>query len=161
MKELGFGDSAPRIWYVFLMPAGTSADAVNRIQDAFAKALADPAIQANLSARRLHHRDPDVSRSRGLPQGRGDTLEEGGAGQRDHELELMQPGPRCAVASRRRRPRFAVRRLTPVRCPPAFVARRAFSMSARWYLARSSPQTWNAVSERFAMLALYAADCVA
>jgi tripartite-type tricarboxylate transporter receptor subunit TctC len=51
MKELGFGDSAPRIWYVFLMPAGTSADAVNRIQDAFAKALADPAIQANLSAR--------------------------------------------------------------------------------------------------------------
>ena len=51
MKELGFGESAPRIWYVFLMPAGTSADAVNRVQDAFAKALADPAIQANLSAR--------------------------------------------------------------------------------------------------------------
>ena len=51
MKELGFGDFAPRIWYVFVMPAGTSADTVNRVHDAFAKALADPAIQANLSAR--------------------------------------------------------------------------------------------------------------
>ena len=51
MKELGFADFAPRIWYVFLMPAGTSVDVVKRVQEAFTKAMADPAIQSNLSAR--------------------------------------------------------------------------------------------------------------
>jgi tripartite-type tricarboxylate transporter receptor subunit TctC len=51
MKELGFGDFAPRIWYVFLMPAGTPHDVVNRVQDAFSKAMADPAIAANLASR--------------------------------------------------------------------------------------------------------------
>ena len=51
MRELGFADFAVRIWYVFVMPAGTSQDVVNRVQDAFAKALADPAIAANLASR--------------------------------------------------------------------------------------------------------------
>lgn len=51
MKDLGFADFAPRIWYAFLVPAGTPADAVARMQDAFAKALADPTVQERLSAR--------------------------------------------------------------------------------------------------------------
>ncbi|MBU3740072.1 MAG: tripartite tricarboxylate transporter substrate binding protein [Rhodoferax sp.] len=51
MKELGFADFAPRIWYVFLMPTATSPQVVQRVQEAFAKALADPAIAANLNAR--------------------------------------------------------------------------------------------------------------
>jgi tripartite-type tricarboxylate transporter receptor subunit TctC len=51
MKELGFADFAPRIWYVFLMPAGTSGEVVNRVQDAFVKAMADPAVMSNLNAR--------------------------------------------------------------------------------------------------------------
>ena len=51
MKDLGFADFAPRLWYAFLVPAGTPAEAVSRIQDAFAKALADPAMQERLRAR--------------------------------------------------------------------------------------------------------------
>jgi tripartite-type tricarboxylate transporter receptor subunit TctC len=51
MKELGFADFAPRVWYVFLMPAGTSAEVIGRVQDAFVKAMANPAVQSNLSAR--------------------------------------------------------------------------------------------------------------
>jgi tripartite-type tricarboxylate transporter receptor subunit TctC len=51
MKELGFADPAPRIWYAFLVPAGTSTEVVNRFQDAFAKAVMDPAVLSNLNAR--------------------------------------------------------------------------------------------------------------
>jgi tripartite-type tricarboxylate transporter receptor subunit TctC len=51
MKELGFGDFTPRIWYVFLLPAGAKPDVVARFRDAFAKAVMDPGIQAQLKAR--------------------------------------------------------------------------------------------------------------
>jgi tripartite-type tricarboxylate transporter receptor subunit TctC len=51
MKELGFGDFSPRIWYAFLVPAGTKPEVVSRIQDAFAKAVTDATVLANLNAR--------------------------------------------------------------------------------------------------------------
>jgi tripartite-type tricarboxylate transporter receptor subunit TctC len=51
MKELGFPDLTPRIWYAFLLPAGAKPEVVARVQDAFAKAMNDPAIQTQLRAR--------------------------------------------------------------------------------------------------------------
>lgn len=51
MKELGFGDFSPRIWYAFLVPAGTKPEVVSRIQDAFAKAVTDATVLVNLNAR--------------------------------------------------------------------------------------------------------------
>ncbi|CAN7344424.1 tripartite tricarboxylate transporter substrate binding protein [Variovorax sp. LjRoot178] len=51
MKELGFGDLTPRIWYAFLLPAGSKPEVVARVHDAFAKAVMDPGIQTQLRAR--------------------------------------------------------------------------------------------------------------
>ena len=51
MKELGFADLTPRIWYAFLLPAGAKSEVVARVQDAFAKAVIDPGIQTQLMAR--------------------------------------------------------------------------------------------------------------
>jgi tripartite-type tricarboxylate transporter receptor subunit TctC len=51
MKELGFADFTPRLWYAFLVPAGTPGDVVSRYHDAFAKVLADPAMQQRLGER--------------------------------------------------------------------------------------------------------------
>jgi tripartite-type tricarboxylate transporter receptor subunit TctC len=50
MKDLGFADFAPRLWYAFLVPKGTPAETVARIQDAFAKAISDPSVQEQLRA---------------------------------------------------------------------------------------------------------------
>lgn len=50
MKELGLSDFAPRIWYAFLVPTGTPAEVVSRLQDAFAKAVTDPSLQERLNA---------------------------------------------------------------------------------------------------------------
>ena len=51
MKELGFADLTPRIWYAFLLPAGSKPEVVARVHDAFAKAVMDPGIQTQLRAR--------------------------------------------------------------------------------------------------------------
>jgi tripartite-type tricarboxylate transporter receptor subunit TctC len=50
MKELGLSEFAPKIWYAFLVPSGTPPDAVSRLHDAFAKAVADPSVQERLIA---------------------------------------------------------------------------------------------------------------
>ena len=50
MKELGFADFNPRLWYAFLAPAKTPASTVKALQDAFAKAVADPAVSERLNA---------------------------------------------------------------------------------------------------------------
>jgi tripartite-type tricarboxylate transporter receptor subunit TctC len=51
MKELGFADLTPRIWYAFLLPAGARPEVVARVHDAFAKAVMDPGIETQLRAR--------------------------------------------------------------------------------------------------------------
>ncbi len=50
MKELGFADFNPRLWYAFLAPANTPANVVRVLQDAFAKAVADPSVNKRLTA---------------------------------------------------------------------------------------------------------------
>lgn len=50
MKELGFADFDPRIWFAFLAPAGTPADVVSQQRDALVKAMADPSVQERLGA---------------------------------------------------------------------------------------------------------------
>jgi tripartite-type tricarboxylate transporter receptor subunit TctC len=49
MKELGFADFTPKIWYAFLVPSGTPADTVTRLHDAFAQAVRDPVVQQKLN----------------------------------------------------------------------------------------------------------------
>ena len=51
MRELGFPDLTPRIWYAFLLPTGSTPEVVVRVHDAFAKAVLDPAVQTQLRAR--------------------------------------------------------------------------------------------------------------
>jgi tripartite-type tricarboxylate transporter receptor subunit TctC len=51
LKELGFPELTPRIWYAFLLPAGARPEVVARVHDAFAKAVMDPAVQQQLRAR--------------------------------------------------------------------------------------------------------------
>lgn len=48
MKEQGFGDFNAASWNVYLTPAGTPPDAVDRLNKAFAKAVADPGVQERL-----------------------------------------------------------------------------------------------------------------
>lgn len=48
MKELGFADFTPRLWYGFLAPAGTPPAYVQRLYEAFAKALQDPGVRERL-----------------------------------------------------------------------------------------------------------------
>lgn len=45
MKELGFTNFQPRLWYAFLAPAKTPAKTVSWLADGFTKALMDPAVQ--------------------------------------------------------------------------------------------------------------------
>jgi tripartite-type tricarboxylate transporter receptor subunit TctC len=50
MKELGFAEFNPRLWYAFLVPANTPANIVSRLHDAFARAIMDPSVQGRLTA---------------------------------------------------------------------------------------------------------------
>ena len=50
MKELGFADFTPRLWFAFLAPANTPADTVKALQESFAKAASDPAAKERLIA---------------------------------------------------------------------------------------------------------------
>ena len=50
MKELGFADFNPRLWFAFLAPAQTPAESVSRLRDAFARAVTTPAAQQRLTA---------------------------------------------------------------------------------------------------------------
>ncbi|MCS6922129.1 MAG: tripartite tricarboxylate transporter substrate binding protein [Elioraea sp.] len=45
MRELGFPEFNPRLWYAFVAPARTPAPIIARLHDAFARALHEPAIQ--------------------------------------------------------------------------------------------------------------------
>jgi tripartite-type tricarboxylate transporter receptor subunit TctC len=49
MKELGFAEFNPRLWYAFLAPANTPANIVSGLHDAFAKALVDPSVRERLT----------------------------------------------------------------------------------------------------------------
>lgn len=51
MKELGYPEFSRGVWYAFLLPTGTRPAVVARVQDAFAKAVMDPAVHAQLSSR--------------------------------------------------------------------------------------------------------------
>jgi len=50
MRELGFAQFNPRLWYAFLGPANTPANIVSRLHDALAKATMDSSVQARLKA---------------------------------------------------------------------------------------------------------------
>ena len=50
MRELGLSEFAPKIWYAFLVPSATPADAVSRLHDGFAKAVTNPSVQERLTA---------------------------------------------------------------------------------------------------------------
>src|SRR6266699_1102326 len=50
MKELGFADFNPRLWFAFLAPAQIPTESVSRLHDAFARAVKDPAAQQRLTA---------------------------------------------------------------------------------------------------------------
>jgi tripartite-type tricarboxylate transporter receptor subunit TctC len=45
MRELGFPEFNPRLWYAFVAPTRTPGHVVARLHDAFARALQEPAIQ--------------------------------------------------------------------------------------------------------------------
>ncbi len=49
MKELGFADFNPRLWYAFLVPAGTPSSAVSRLHASFAQAVKDPTVRERLT----------------------------------------------------------------------------------------------------------------
>ncbi|AQV99240.1 tripartite tricarboxylate transporter substrate binding protein (plasmid) [Cupriavidus necator] len=49
MKELGYADFKPRLWYAFLAPKGTPPTAVSRLTSAFAKAAASPDVKGKFS----------------------------------------------------------------------------------------------------------------
>jgi tripartite-type tricarboxylate transporter receptor subunit TctC len=50
MKELGFAEFNPRLWYAFLAPANTPANILSGLHDAFAKATMDPSVRERLTA---------------------------------------------------------------------------------------------------------------
>jgi tripartite-type tricarboxylate transporter receptor subunit TctC len=50
MKELGFAEFNPKLWYAFLAPANTPSSVVLRQRDAFTKAILDPSVQERLGA---------------------------------------------------------------------------------------------------------------
>ena len=50
MKELGFADFTPRLWYAFFVPAETPNDVVSRLHAAFSKAVTDPSVLERLAA---------------------------------------------------------------------------------------------------------------
>ena len=50
MKEVGFADFNPRLWFAFLAPANTPQERVTRLHETFAKAASDPVVRDRLSA---------------------------------------------------------------------------------------------------------------
>ena len=48
MKELGFAEFSPILWYAFLAPASTPANTMLGLRDAFASAVMDPSVQERL-----------------------------------------------------------------------------------------------------------------
>ncbi|MCS6922134.1 MAG: tripartite tricarboxylate transporter substrate binding protein [Elioraea sp.] len=48
MRELGFAEIEPTVWYAFLAPARTPPHVIHRLHEAFGRALADPATQEKL-----------------------------------------------------------------------------------------------------------------
>jgi tripartite-type tricarboxylate transporter receptor subunit TctC len=48
MKELGFPDFTPAVWYGFVVPSKTPPDVVNRLAKAFVKVADDPAVREHL-----------------------------------------------------------------------------------------------------------------
>jgi tripartite-type tricarboxylate transporter receptor subunit TctC len=50
MKELGFADFTPRLWFAFLAPAKTPPGTVKALEEAFAKAASDRAVNERLMA---------------------------------------------------------------------------------------------------------------
>jgi tripartite-type tricarboxylate transporter receptor subunit TctC len=50
MKELGFADFNPRLWFAYLAPANTPANVVKALHDAFAKAASDAGVKKRLTA---------------------------------------------------------------------------------------------------------------
>jgi tripartite-type tricarboxylate transporter receptor subunit TctC len=49
MKELGFPDFSPRLWYGFLVPSGTQPTTIGQLRSSFNKALMDTQVQNRLS----------------------------------------------------------------------------------------------------------------
>ena len=49
MKELGYADFTPRLWYAFVAPASTPGETISRLRDAFASAAKDPSVEQRLS----------------------------------------------------------------------------------------------------------------
>jgi len=49
-RELGLADLTLQIWYAYVAPAATPPETLARLQGAFARALASPAVQARLGA---------------------------------------------------------------------------------------------------------------
>ena len=49
MKELGYADFTPRLWYAFVAPASTPVEATSRLYGALASAMKDPAIEQRLT----------------------------------------------------------------------------------------------------------------
>ncbi|MFZ4288142.1 Bug family tripartite tricarboxylate transporter substrate binding protein [Variovorax sp. HJSM1_2] len=50
MASAGFADFSPRLWYAFLAPAGTPAQTVTQLGEAFTKALKDPGVLEQLAS---------------------------------------------------------------------------------------------------------------
>jgi tripartite-type tricarboxylate transporter receptor subunit TctC len=48
MKELGFPDFTPVVWYGFVVPTNTPPDAIDRLAKAFTKVAGDPAVRERL-----------------------------------------------------------------------------------------------------------------
>jgi tripartite-type tricarboxylate transporter receptor subunit TctC len=49
MKELGFPEFNPRLWFAFLAPVNTHAEVIAKLQNAIAKSLVDPSVQTRLN----------------------------------------------------------------------------------------------------------------
>ena len=50
MKELGFADFNPRLWYALIAPAKTPPEAITKLRGAFTKAVNEPGVQQQLGA---------------------------------------------------------------------------------------------------------------
>jgi tripartite-type tricarboxylate transporter receptor subunit TctC len=50
MRELGFAQFNPRLWYAFLAPANTPANVISQLHDALLKATTDSSVQVRLKA---------------------------------------------------------------------------------------------------------------
>jgi tripartite-type tricarboxylate transporter receptor subunit TctC len=50
MKDLGFADFNPRLWYALLVPASTPTSAIAALRNAFTNAAMDPSVRERLGA---------------------------------------------------------------------------------------------------------------